>query len=154
MGDSKFMNNLKYKSSDNPRIEQVAEIIERLHPNEKIKQYRYNFDGISRCAIREDILRELEILNEIAFEQKHDIDYTFQFTTFEYCVVGHLAVHMLKYYDSFTIKYSYQHYLIKDDNRDIDIFSTAFADDLIIMLYQLPKTVKTSLYIEWEIANL
>ncbi len=149
MGDSKFMNNLKYKSSDNPRIEQVAEIIERLHPNEQIREYHYNF-----YAIREDILRELEILNEIAFEQKHDIDYTFQFTTFEFCVVGELAVDMLKHYDSFTIKYPYQHYLIKDSNRDIDIFSTAFADDLIIMMYQLPKTVKTPLYTEWEIANL
>jgi hypothetical protein len=154
MGNSKFMSNLKYKSSDNSRMEKVAQIIEQLHPNEKIKQYRYNFDGISVCGIREDILRELEILNEIAFEQKHDIDYTFQFTTFEFCVVGQLAVDMLKHYDSFTIKYQYQHYFIKDNNRDIDIFSTAFADDLIIMLYQLPREIKTLLYTEWEIANL
>lgn len=155
MGDSKFMNNLQYKITQNSYINHIAPAIEKLHPNEKIRKYSYTtYNGLRICEIREDIIRELEIIYNIVWHQKYSIEYTFRFIKFEPCVVGQLASELLKYYNSFKMKYYYTTYLIKDENRDIDIFVSQCPAELMVMLYQLPIEIKTLFYTEWEIANL
>ncbi len=149
------MNNLQYKIAQDSHIDHIAPAIEKLHPNEKIRKHSYTtYYGLRIYEIREDMLKELEMICNIVWHQKYSIEYTFQFIKFEPCVVGQLASDLLKYYNSFKMKYDYTTYLIKDENRDIDVFVSEYPAELMIMLYQLPIEIKTPLYTEWEIANL